>query len=335
MTKLVASQLLRTSERRDIKRCPQRWYWAWVDGLRPMRDANPLWFGTGIHIALADWYQLGAKRGPHPAKTWQKFAADEHRFIPTDYEEDGVKYTEAVELGTIMLNGYVDLYKKDPDWDVIATEQTFQLLIPKIGHTRRPTRLNALLEYLGTFDGVYRSRKDGTLWLMEHKTAKGIDLRHLPLDDQAGSYWFVASKVLQRAGLIRPTEEIVGIMYNILRKGVPDDRPVNDKGIRLNKDGSESKRQPPPLYHREPVWRSKEEQSTMLRRIQDESIYKQQMIAGITPVFKNPTRDCAWDCSFYKMCMLHEANGDWEEFREMAFTKSDPYSDHRANRKNA
>ena len=380
--------LLRTSERRDLKRCPQRWHWGWVQGYKTNRIKNPFWFGIGVHEALASWYQLGLKRGPHPAETWEAYCADEERFIPTDYEEDGIKYAEAKSLGTALLTGYVEHWGKDPRWSVVATEQTFQTLIPKQRyHSIAPnagraphakalpiTRANALAQYLGTFDGVYRDLETGSLWLMEHKTAKAISLKHLPLDDQAGSYWFVASKVLRAQGLIKPGEEIVGIMYNFIRKGTPDDRPRDAEGYACNKPvkadyiaalrhagyqgsdldkatlthleaatvnagltvvGERSKIQPKPLYHREPIWRSAEERLTMLGRIQDELEFKQAMLNGTVPVFKNPTWDCSWDCDFYRLCMLHEANADWEEFLELSFHKQDPYEDHRANRKSA
>ncbi len=328
---------LRTSERKDLKRCPQRWEWAWVDGLKSLRPKNPFWFGIGVHEALALWYLPGLKRGPHPAETWEKYCADEERFIPQDYEEDELKYVDARELGKSMLEGYVDLYGKDSRWQVIATEQTFQKLVidPAQAMAKKVTEKNAIVRYLGTFDGVYRDKRDGTIWLMEHKTAKAINLKHLPLDDQAGSYWWVATLVLRMQKLIGPKEQIVGIMYNFLRKGMPDPRERNERGVYLNKDGTESKRQPPPLFHREPVWRSEEERLMMLHRIQDEGKHKINLLTGVTPVFKNTTMDCSWDCDFYRMCMLHEAGGDWEEFRDLAFTSRDPYSDHRANRKSA
>jgi len=51
--------ILRTSERRSFKRCPQQWAWAWRQGLRPNGfTANALWFGSGIHLALAERYEF-------------------------------------------------------------------------------------------------------------------------------------------------------------------------------------------------------------------------------------------------------------------------------------
>lgn len=362
---------MRTSERRDLKRCPQRWEWAWVYGLKPLRDKNPLWFGSGVHIALAEWYQEGKKRGPHPAKTWLAYCEDEERFIPTDYEDDELKYADARDLGEEMLVNYVDEYGKDEHWNVISTEQTFRTLVPdpRLPSGIKLSTKTALLRYLGTFDGVYRDSETGELWLMEHKTAAAIMTHHLPLDDQAGSYCWVATKVLRKQGLIKKNEEIQGVMYNFLRKASKDTRPVNAAGLRCNKPkkehyinqlgelvnpkmkldemeavaqkngvvvlGDPSERQPSALFERIPALRSAGDRRMMLKRIQDEAIYKEKLLDGTVPVFKNPNRDCSWDCSFYRMCILHESGEDWEEYRDAMYKKVDPYADHRDTRKSS
>src|SRR3546814_7851105 len=139
-----------------------------------------------------------------------------------------------------MMEGYVDRYGEDDHWDVIATEQTFNLLISDPRVARLPSgKLKALIRYVGTFDGVYRDTGTGEIFLMEHKTAAGISTAHLPLDDQAGSYWYVATRVLRKQGLIGPRESIAGIMYNFMRKGLPDDRPTNERGERSEEHTSE------------------------------------------------------------------------------------------------
>ena len=302
--------ILRNSERSTFKRCPQRWWWSWRNGYRPMRDANPLWFGQGIHLALAEWYQEGSKRGPHPVETWEKFVADEERFIPVDYEEDEYKLIEAKALGATMLNGYLEQYGRDDDWDVIATERTFKMPIKTQDGKAK------LVDFVGTMDGVYRDLSNGEVWLMEHKTAKAIFLNHLPLDDQAGAYFMVATQALRSQGLIGKNEELQGIMYNFLRKGLPDVRPKNAEGLATNKPvrahyvealcdigedrkglskltisdldllakkkklqviGEVSKVQPTPLFHREPVWRSAGERRTTYYGTPAEAIHRKAM----------------------------------------------------------
>lgn len=319
--------LLRTSERKDFARCPQRWYWGWRMGLKEKyRAADALWFGTGVHLALAEWYLPGLRRGPHPAETWQNFCKDEEgkvRAAVGDNWEDDV-WVDACELGTSMLEGYVDFYGEDETWDVIEPEHPFQIYIP-----RKDGQGNLAL-YAGTFDLLFRDLEDGTIWLGEHKTAKQIMLAHLPLDKQAGSYWMVASKIAAEMGLLKKGESIKGIMYNFLKKAAPDDRPVNDKGQKLNKNGSVSKNQPTPAFVREPVERTKAERRTQLVQIQNEISWMNAARRAPDRIIKNSTQDCTWGCSFFDMCQLHEKGGeDWREYAEAVFRVKDPYADHR------
>src|SRR3546814_14542411 len=96
-------------------------------------------------------------------------------------------------------------------------------------------------------------------------------------------------------------------MYNFTRKGRPDDRPTNERGESLNKNGSVSKTQPAPLFVREVDWKSEGNRRNMEKRIQSEALHMEAMRNGTLPIYKRPQRDCSWRCEFYKMCMLDEA----------------------------
>jgi hypothetical protein len=318
--------MLRTSERTSFRRCRQRWWWGWREGLTGPFTANSLWFGEGIHVALATRYQPGKRRGPHPAKTWAEWVGEEKRRIYTqpNPDVDETVIVDALELGTAMLEHYVDHYGKDDALDFISVEQPFQIEIPAWDSTVGLPTL-----YCGTFDGVFRDQTDDTIWLIEHKTAKSISTLHLPLDDQAGSYWAVATTSLRRQKLIGPKESLEGIRYNYLRKAMPDQREVNANGERLNKDGSVSKQQPAAYFLREPVFRLPSEQLMQIERIKQESHEMQLVRNGVLPVTKNPTANCWWDCPFFQMCQLHEAGDDWQSFRDAMFVVEDPYWAHR------
>lgn len=325
--------LLRTSERVAFKRCPQRWWWSYREGLRPIgQPSNPLWFGTGWHLALALWYKPGKKRGVDPRETWKKYCEDEIRFVKsnaTTWEGDKAEtkvaeYTEATELGLGMFDGYLERFGNDDSWDVLAPEQTFQVLIPDPANPKQ-----ALIEYDGTFDGAYIDEDDGRLKLMEHKTAAAISTKHLSLDDQAGSYWAIATNVLRHQGLIRPKQTLAGITYNFARKAKPDPRPMNADGLYLNKDGSVSKTQGSPRFVREFITRTAQERRTQIQRIQNEALAMEAFREGDLPLYKNPTKDCSWDCDFFDMCELQESSSDWEDFRDAMFRVEDPYKDHR------
>lgn len=225
---MASTFMVRTSERGTFKRCPQRWWWSHVENLTSIRSKPALWFGTAVHESLAEWYQQGTTRGAHPAETILKVLDPMRKIIVRD-EEDEVKFVQAQELGVQMMNRYVDNYGTDPSWDVIATEQTFQVWIP------HPKRTGRWMRYVGTADGVYRDLDTGEIKLMEHKTASSISTSHLGLDDQAGSYWAIMNGKLRKMGVLGKRESIAGITYNILRKALNDERPQNADGLYTNK----------------------------------------------------------------------------------------------------
>lgn len=228
---------MRTSERRDLRSCVQKWYWSQVEGLAPNRPANALWFGSAIHEGLAGWYQEGVKRGPHPAETFLTHLDGERSMIVTD-EEGERAYIDARELGVDMLTRYVEHWGQDERYSFLATERAFRVNISRPEVLMFGKTLPAIkrwMTYVGIWDGVYRDLETDEVWIIEHKSAASIRFDHLPLDDQAGTYPAVATPVLRRAGILRPDEEIAGIHYNFLRKAARDERPVNAEGQRTNK----------------------------------------------------------------------------------------------------
>ena len=380
--------ILRTSERRDFKRCPQRWWWGWREGLKPNgSEKTPLWFGTGVHLAFALWYAPGIKRGVHPAETFAEYAKDSlHSIRVKDASEETVaEYEDGLTLGTTLMEEYVKHYGDDSHMKFIQAEHPFSLSVPWPAEQGRQGIWDVdpgtpLVEYCGTWDGVYFDLKDEKLKLLETKTAKAVQTTHLTLDDQAGSYWAIANRVLRELGHLKPDQTIHGITYNFVRKAMPDDRPKDAEGYFTNKPkkqdfidaieaerakmpsagpagswigpplsgketldllqqiaqkleltvlGERSKSQPPPLFLREHVHRTRPEQHSQLRRIQDEAVAMQAYRERLLPLAKNPTRDCSWDCSFFAMCELQDRGGDWEDFKRLAFRQEDPYADHR------
>jgi len=292
-------------------------------GLRSTsEDRDALWMGTGVHYALAEWYLKGKRRGPHPAETFSSWAGNDLREIRANYSDhdeewyDEAKYIDAKDLGTAMLEEYINLYGLDPQWNILHIEHSFRTLI-RDGDQQ-------LAYFVGTFDGAVRDLDDGQVYLLEHKTAKQINTTFLALDDQAGGYLAVATAVLRKEGTLGPRERIAGIIYNYLRKSMPDERPVDADGMRLNNDGTVSKRQPPPAFVREVVERGAEEPANQMRRLVDEVSIMQGMREGTIPVYKNTTWECTW-CPFFVMCKLHERGGDWETVARSSYIQQDPY----------
>jgi PD-(D/E)XK nuclease superfamily len=319
--------IITTSERSLFKRCPQAWWWRYRDGLAVRGDSpDALWFGIGVHEALASWYLKGKKRGPHPAATFEKWINGEIREIraslPVDSEwYDEPEYLGARELGIAMLEGYIDKYGKDSRWHVIAVERPFRVMVTRGGVP--------VARFWSTWDGVYRDEGDGLVYLMEHKTASQISTAYLELDDQGGSYFAVASQVLRHEGVLKKGEDIAGVMYNFLRKSMPDERPKNELGESLNQDGSVSKRQPVPAFVREMVERSPGEVRTQMERLANEAVVMNAVRKGTLPVIKSPRKDCI-GCEFFTMCTLHERGGRaWMELARSTFNVQDPYHRYR------
>lgn len=353
---------LRNSERSVFKKCIQAWWWQYREGLQPNAfKANALWFGTGIHLALAHWYQPGLQRGVHPAETWAVYCGETVGFLRSvgrGQDADTPEWIDAKELGIAMMNGYVQRYDTDASWEIIEPEHRFDVLVGN----------PAVVRLVGTFDSTFRDHADGKVKLLETKTAATISTGHLTLDDQAGTYWAVATHALRQEGHLGPKESLYGIEYNFLRKGMPDDRPHDPEGYATNKPtkqhyidalngvdswdiadlkkmkldelesaaaanflavtGDRSKVQPSPLFLRTTIRRTATERRTQLQRIQDEVEHMNAVRDGVLPIIKSPTRECAF-CPFVEMCELHENGGDWEPYRDFAFHVEDPYADHR------
>jgi PD-(D/E)XK nuclease superfamily len=318
--------ILSTSERSSFLRCPWQWWHKYRMGYAPKGEtADALWFGTGIHIALAEWYQKGKRRGPHPAETFDTWCAGEIRDIKAayaqgDWEEgsfDDAKYEDAHDLGVDMLEGYVDKYGKDEHWHIIAVETVFRVRVVREG---KPVAI-----FRSAWDGVFRDLRDGEIWVLENKSAKAIQTNYLEHDNQGGSYFAVASAVLRSRGILGPDEKIAGVMYNFLRKSLKDDRPQNETGAYLNMDGSVSKKQPPPRFVRFPIDRSPGEVEGQMTRMANEVFVMNGVRSGAIPLLKNKTRDCTW-CEFSGPCKADDRGSPaYQALLDQHYVQSDPY----------
>jgi hypothetical protein len=306
---------LRTSERTTFTTCKQKWHWAYNRNLRPKQESPHLRFGSLVHKALELRYPPGKKRGPHPAESFQfLYAAELREQESIGFRDEDGKWQEAGELGTALLTAFVEEFGEDDQFEVITSEQTFAVRVIKG------------LTYVGTFDGVWRDRLTGQLLLKEWKTAAQFWDRHLPLDEQAGSYWAFAPVWLRMNGLLGENDQLRGILYTFLRKGMPDDRRTNEEGLALNKDGTVSKRQPNPLFKRVPVYRDRKDRMNIRRRIVAQYHEMEELRKGERPIYKSPSNFNCATCPFSDPCELHETGGDYELLLRAAFDVVDQYS---------
>lgn len=298
--------MLRTSERSSYKRCPWQWNLSIQYGLTPkIEKPGALWFGTGIHLCLAEWYIPGMVRGREPEETWSIFIKEARELIlpKLQFEDRIAKFEELATLAPFMLSHYREHYGTDPHWEILAPEQRFSAHIPDLRDMSK-----AIVNMVGTYDMVFRDHNDGHVKMVDHKTAASIQTEHLTMDEQAGGYIATGTFALREAGLIGPRQFIKGMEYNFLRKAKKDQRPQDSYGRYRNKPqkkdylealskyydftgketvavladladkmdlevlGDVSKSQPPPYFHREFVARTKTERNKQIIRISEDAM---------------------------------------------------------------
>lgn len=327
-------QLLRGSETRTYRRCRWKWHWHYGKLLEPKRKKGALTFGTLVHKAMEVYYPPGRKRGDHPSTTFERLYVE--NIEQFDQWDDEGNRVDALELGIAMLQGYVKRWGDDDYIEILQPEQTYQIdVYDKNG--------NYLVTLVGTFDALAVSHKTGRKFIFEHKTAKSIeDVRiNSNYGDQGMGYCWAANIHLRYEGLLAEDEAVDGIMYNFLRKALPDTRPQDEQGRYLNKPtkaekavfgpdfkGKVSKKQPAPLFQRQELILGPAELRTYETRIRRQAEEMARVRKRQLPIYKNPTRDCAWDCPFVNACELHEMGGDYRSLIDMEFKKWDPYSAH-------
>lgn len=320
--------LVRNGERVDYKRCMKKWFWRWRMGLVPKAHSfGALELGTWVHTALGHWYGDGYDRIGNLTDHFKEAAATsmigaEQAGAPEYILE---KADELAALGEAMTQAYERRYGRDPDVFVIAVEIPLEFSIPNYrGEVIAKHRLKP--------DMVYADRSKAVR-LMENKTAAVIRTGHLSLDDQARPYGAMAERALKRKGVLDAKDRFAGITYNFLRKALPDERPTNDKGLYLNKNGSISKKQPPAMFLRHPLPMTTAAKRIALQRIQDETIEVTTLARLIRNrkvdpmrLTKTPHGSCEKFCSYFTMCVAEEQGSDIKPMQRAMFVRKDPYA---------
>lgn len=334
--------MLRNSERSAFKQCRFLWDIAYNRRLKPIHAMPALRFGNLMHQALAAYYVVGVKRGKNPV---DEFTRLYERDLQESYEfgfkdEDG-KWNDAGELGVAMLTNYLNTYGKDEDWEVLVTEHPYRVVVNHPlcaicgqeiyegdcsaqcpGPVYRPW-----FAQTGILDGVWRhrSKKDHTV-VVDHKTAASISTSYLVMDDQAGSYWTWGVDYLWEAGLLKKGTKLNGMMFNFMRKAMPDERPKNEAGQSLNKDGSVSKVQPSPYFVRHYTWRDEYDRQMQRVRAMAEYAEMEKIRNGEATAYKSPGRMTCAGCWLLDACELHETGNDWESFLRQTTQTWEPYA---------
>lgn len=323
----MTTPLLRTSERKDWRTCPWKWEQLWLKSMRPIHAPTWSWFGTAWHTAMEVRYPVGRRRGSVSAcQDAFRAAVGAHRGrVYGELDEAGdQEITDAMQLGLTMLESYCEHYGPESEWEVIHTEAPFQIDVP---HPTKPGK--TVVVYAGTWDLLAWHRGSKEHWLWDHKTAASMpNPRYLELDDQAGSYLWVAREVLLHKGLFKKKDTIEGIIFNYAKKSMPDERPRDALGRSLNKDGSISKVQPAPRFLRHNTYRSPEQNVAQARRVIEEAHVMDLQRRGKLPIWKSPSQECS-RCPLFDVCEMHERGEPWEDLLHTMYRQDDVYADHR------
>lgn len=321
---------VRSSERKTYKRCVKKWYWEWRRGLVPRATQfGALELGTWVHDALAHWYMRGTKRHEMGlVELFRNHALLDIRVAETNRAPSHTieKAEELLSLGEAMLTAYQAHYGNDEKVHVIAVELPLNFTIPdENGQIVAIHKIKPDMIFL----------KDQEIWLMEHKTAAAIRTEHLAIDDQARPYGSMAERALRNSGLLKRFERYLfkGIMYNFLRKALPDQRPTNAKGQYLNQNGSVSKRQPPANFVREPITLTSRSKVIALNRIAEETIRITKVTLAIRNkeldphhLPKTPHWSCPKHCQFWAMCKAEEEGANIRDMEKALYIRRDPYT---------
>jgi hypothetical protein len=130
-------------------------------------------------------------------------------------------------------------------------------------------------------DGIVEDM--GNLWVLEHKFVKKAYLSHIDLDMQLSIYIYAARKL---------GYPVTGAIYNVIRVGaggIAEKEPVLRKLVYRNPEGMEV---------------IEKELQVQAREI------KEFLDNEGNPLYRNPTKDCSWDCGFYRVCLSVNDNGD-------------------------
>lgn len=206
--------LVTNSECTCARRCAREHCYAYTLGVRPVVTADPLYFGIGIHLGLARYWNGGELTAP--------------------LEE----YIDAFERerAHAMLDGYGVRWASDRErYETVAVEVQFTapLINPATGYASTAYRLG------GRIDAIVRDRRDFSDWIVEHKTtsedigAGSPYWARLRLDSQISLYMVGA-----RALGFEPR----GVIYDVL--GKPLQRPssavpvLDESGCKIVRDGA-------------------------------------------------------------------------------------------------
>lgn len=295
------------SEISNFKGCRRKWWLENYRGLRAKQKklVGPLPLGTRVHNALELYYTDGSD----PVEEYMRLLeVDELLFQATIDANDDVKvkkFNDEAELGRLMVEGYIEWVHEtnaDAGLEIVGAEQIIRY---------RLKEFEGRVELMGKLDLVVRRKSDGSLALMDHKTAATFDPYH--------KYYMMSEQLM---------------MYTMLHLLQPDrNGQLIDGGIyNLLKKVKRSSRATPPFYKRIDVrFNRRTIQAFWMRTLgtlRDMISTRQALDDGVDHhivAYPTPSNDCSWKCPFYLACPLFDDGSAVEEMLAAGYEQIDPY----------
>jgi len=299
------------SEVSTFKRCRRKWWLVYVRGLRstyePPFGARAT--GTRGHAALAAWYRPDGEERIDPRDALEIIIESEREQLEATADlEEGVltRFNRDVELERVVVEGYMEWLKEtgvDSEYRVVGSERYLEAPLPEVENTLIIARLDAR---------VVRTYDNARLFI-DHKFVASIPAatKLLPMNEQM--MWYVLLEQLQPD--LDPAQRVGGALYNMLR--------------RCKRTATAQ----PPFFQRVEVHHNPVEIENFRRRLvgalDDMKYCRDELAAGETPhqlvVYPTPTKDCAWDCPFLKVCTMADDGSRFEDALAAHYVVGDPY----------
>lgn len=211
------------TERGTFRECRRRWFWEY--GLRkaPKAPQMNLWFGTGIHAALAAYYGaiLLGSGSPLDAALGEFEAWYDAEMLDPQKQDRWFQFNELYELGIGMLRNYATYDREFPLTalgDVVSVEEETQI-VPVLDLNREPVPD----VYLAGRIDLTLQRRDGRFVIVDHKTrTTAQNAQALEIDDQLTGYCYLHWRTTGKVPALA--------IYNVLIKRVPEPPKVLKNG---------------------------------------------------------------------------------------------------------
>lgn len=211
---------IHVSDLRTYKECRRKWHYSSPLRMNLRPEHSPIYFtvGRAVHYALAEFYETGEA----PELIYDRYIAAVRQSEPVMPEDE-----KHIVTGRGMCTNYFDWINSpeqpDEEWQVLATEMKYKT--PLFNSEGKKSNRIFLA---GRFDGVWKHKPTGDLWLMEFKTtSRQPNAKWLTLDDQASAYCWAAQQLFGAP--------VKGVMFRFLIKNIPEKPGRIKKGTKLSR----------------------------------------------------------------------------------------------------